>query len=48
MKDERRCTEAVARDHRHLHLLINNAGIGFGAPGATRQESPDGFEFARQ
>ena len=37
--------EAVVRDHRHLHLLINNAGIGFGAPGATRQEGQDGFEL---
>ena len=45
MKGVRALAEAVARDHRHLHLLINNAGIGFGAPGATREESPDGFEL---
>jgi NAD(P)-dependent dehydrogenase (short-subunit alcohol dehydrogenase family) len=41
----RALAEAVARDHRHLHLLINNAGIGFGPPGATRQQGPDGFEL---
>jgi NAD(P)-dependent dehydrogenase (short-subunit alcohol dehydrogenase family) len=45
MEGVRALAEAVARDHRHLHLLINNAGIGFGPPGTTRQEGPDGFEL---
>ena len=37
--------EAVAKDHPHLPLLINNAGIGFGAPSAGREVSPDGYEL---
>ena len=45
MEGVRALAEAVARDHRHLHLLINNAGIGFGPPDTTRQEGPDGFEL---
>src|SRR5215510_1639367 len=45
MEGVRALAKAVARDHRHLHLLINNAGIGFGPPGGTRQESLDGFEL---
>ncbi|MPY89053.1 MAG: SDR family NAD(P)-dependent oxidoreductase [Luteitalea sp.] len=35
----------LAQDHPRLHLLINNAGIGFGSPGADRQESRDRFEL---
>lgn len=28
-----------------LHLLINNAGVGFGPPGGPREESADGLEL---
>ena len=41
----RRLADAIANDHPRLHLLINNAGIGFGTPGTGRVESPDGFEL---
>ena len=37
--------EAVAKDHPRLPLLVSNAGIGFGAPGAGREVSPDGYEL---
>jgi NAD(P)-dependent dehydrogenase (short-subunit alcohol dehydrogenase family) len=40
----RALAEAVARDHPRLPLLINNAGIGTGPPGAARAETVDGFE----
>lgn len=35
----------VQRHHGRLDLLINNAGIGVGRPGARRQTSPDGHEL---
>ncbi|MDD1743719.1 MAG: SDR family oxidoreductase [Methanomassiliicoccales archaeon] len=35
----------VQRNHDHLDLLINNAGIGFGAPGAKRALSRDAYEL---
>ncbi len=35
----------VERDHERLDVLVNNAGIGFGPPGATREESDDGYEL---
>jgi NAD(P)-dependent dehydrogenase (short-subunit alcohol dehydrogenase family) len=41
----RQLAEEVMRDHPQLHLLINNAGIGFGRPGAGREQSQDGFEL---
>jgi NAD(P)-dependent dehydrogenase (short-subunit alcohol dehydrogenase family) len=37
--------EAILRDHDRLELLINNAGIGFGPPGQSRQISADGHEL---
>jgi NAD(P)-dependent dehydrogenase (short-subunit alcohol dehydrogenase family) len=41
----RRLAEDVMKDHPALHLLINNAGVGFGRPGAERELSQDGFEL---
>jgi NAD(P)-dependent dehydrogenase (short-subunit alcohol dehydrogenase family) len=35
----------VQSGHDHLDLLINNAGIGFGAPGAQRALSRDAYEL---
>jgi NAD(P)-dependent dehydrogenase (short-subunit alcohol dehydrogenase family) len=36
---------AVASEAPRLPLLINNAGVGFGAKSAPREESADGFEL---
>jgi NAD(P)-dependent dehydrogenase (short-subunit alcohol dehydrogenase family) len=41
----RRFASAIRRDHKRLDVLVNNAGIGFGGPFATRQESGDGHEL---
>ncbi len=41
----RRLAATVAGDHPLLHLLVNNAGIGSGSPGAGREASADGFEL---
>jgi NAD(P)-dependent dehydrogenase (short-subunit alcohol dehydrogenase family) len=41
----RQLAEAVMKDHPQLNLLINNAGVGFGRPGAGREESQDGLEL---
>ncbi|HET6158505.1 MAG TPA: SDR family NAD(P)-dependent oxidoreductase [Dongiaceae bacterium] len=41
----RTLAEEVAKDHPRLPLLINNAGIGFGPPGAGREVSSDGYEL---
>ncbi|GHH82491.1 3-oxoacyl-ACP reductase [Streptomyces sulfonofaciens] len=35
----------VAAAHPDLDVLVNNAGVGFGAPGAGREESADGHEL---
>jgi NAD(P)-dependent dehydrogenase (short-subunit alcohol dehydrogenase family) len=37
--------EQVTRLAPRLSVLVNNAGVGFGAPGATRQVSRDGHEL---
>jgi short-subunit dehydrogenase len=37
--------EQVSKDHNRIHLLINNAGIGFGRPGSGRELSVDGHEL---
>jgi NAD(P)-dependent dehydrogenase (short-subunit alcohol dehydrogenase family) len=43
---EIRCfAAALSRDHPHIDVLINNAGIGFGRPGGDREESRDGHEL---
>lgn len=41
----RQLAEEIMKDHPQLHLLINNAGVGFGRPGAGREQSKDGFEM---
>lgn len=37
--------DAVVAEYDALHGLVNNAGIGFGPPGATRETSQDGIEL---
>jgi NAD(P)-dependent dehydrogenase (short-subunit alcohol dehydrogenase family) len=41
---ERMATEALAGIDR-LDVLVNNAGVGFGTPGARRQVSRNGYEL---
>jgi NAD(P)-dependent dehydrogenase (short-subunit alcohol dehydrogenase family) len=44
--DEVRGLAAQAADHAgRLDVLVNNAGVGFGAPGAGRELSRDGYEL---
>jgi NAD(P)-dependent dehydrogenase (short-subunit alcohol dehydrogenase family) len=45
LDEVRRFADEIARKHRRLTLLINNAGIGFGAPGSGRELSADGQEM---
>jgi len=40
-----RMAQEIAKNHQALDLLINNVGIGFGAPGAPRQTNKDGQEL---
>jgi len=44
----RKLAKQVQADHDRLHILINNAGIGFGAPGSERELSKDGYELRFQ
>ena len=37
--------ERIAADHERLDVLVNNAAVGFGAPGETRSLSRDGHEL---
>jgi len=41
----RALAEAVRRDHGRLDVLVNNAGIGTGAPGEGRRTTDDGIEL---
>ncbi|GAA0242757.1 SDR family NAD(P)-dependent oxidoreductase [Cryptosporangium japonicum] len=44
--DDVRALAARAADHvGRLDVLVNNAGVGFGAPGAGRELSRDGYEL---
>jgi NAD(P)-dependent dehydrogenase (short-subunit alcohol dehydrogenase family) len=45
LSDVRALAVSVSARHPKLSLLINNAGVGFGAPGAGRELSKDGFEL---
>jgi NAD(P)-dependent dehydrogenase (short-subunit alcohol dehydrogenase family) len=45
MSAVRQLAEEVMKEHPALHLLINNAGVGFGRPGAQRELSQDGLEL---
>lgn len=45
LDEVRRMAREVARAQSRIELLINNAGIGFGAPGAARETSRDGHEL---
>jgi NAD(P)-dependent dehydrogenase (short-subunit alcohol dehydrogenase family) len=36
---------AAVRDRDDLQVLVNNAGVGFGAPGAARELTADGHEL---
>ena len=45
LDEVRRLAADVAAAHDRLHVLINNAGIGFGTSGARRETSHDGYEL---
>jgi NAD(P)-dependent dehydrogenase (short-subunit alcohol dehydrogenase family) len=45
LDEVRGLAEAIKRDHERLEGLVNNAGIGTGAPGAKREVSRDGYEL---
>jgi NAD(P)-dependent dehydrogenase (short-subunit alcohol dehydrogenase family) len=45
LDEVRRLAHDIERDHDRLDLLVNNAGIGFGKPGAGRELSADGYEL---
>ncbi|MEQ1855461.1 MAG: SDR family NAD(P)-dependent oxidoreductase [Longimicrobiales bacterium] len=45
MANVRNLAATVLRDYSRLDVLVNNAGIGRGADGATREESADGHEL---
>jgi NAD(P)-dependent dehydrogenase (short-subunit alcohol dehydrogenase family) len=44
LDDVRTLADRVVSAHDRLDVVINNAGIGFGQPGASRQTSRDGHE----
>jgi NAD(P)-dependent dehydrogenase (short-subunit alcohol dehydrogenase family) len=45
LDEVRRLAHELTAAHDRIALLINNAGIGFGAPGAGRETSRDGHEL---
>lgn len=45
MAQVRELAATVLRDYERLDVLVNNAGIGRGADGATREESQEGHEL---
>ncbi|HEX4100933.1 MAG: SDR family NAD(P)-dependent oxidoreductase [Pseudonocardiaceae bacterium] len=40
-----RLADEVLERYSQLHALVNNAGVGFGAPGGAREVSADGIEL---
>jgi NAD(P)-dependent dehydrogenase (short-subunit alcohol dehydrogenase family) len=40
-----RLAETVLERHAELHVLVNNAGVGFGPPDGAREVSRDGIEL---
>jgi NAD(P)-dependent dehydrogenase (short-subunit alcohol dehydrogenase family) len=45
LDEVRRFARDIAEAHTRIAVLINNAGIGFGPPGAAREASRDGHEL---
>jgi NAD(P)-dependent dehydrogenase (short-subunit alcohol dehydrogenase family) len=45
LDEVRELAHEISTAHDRLNVLINNAGIGFGSPGAERQVSRDGHEL---
>jgi len=45
LEEVRGLASAIESRHDKLDVLINNAGVGFGRPGASRELSKDGFEL---
>jgi NAD(P)-dependent dehydrogenase (short-subunit alcohol dehydrogenase family) len=45
LKEVERLAETMLQSNDALHLLVNNAGIGFGHPFQGRQVSADGYEL---
>jgi NAD(P)-dependent dehydrogenase (short-subunit alcohol dehydrogenase family) len=45
LDEVRSLADQVRAEHARLDVLVNNAGVGFGAPDAGRQASRDGHEL---
>jgi NAD(P)-dependent dehydrogenase (short-subunit alcohol dehydrogenase family) len=45
LREVGRLADAVLDEYDELHCLVNNAGVGFGAPGAGRELSANGIEL---
>ena len=45
LDETRNVAETISREHERIDVLVNNAGIGFGPPNASRQISRDGHEL---
>jgi NAD(P)-dependent dehydrogenase (short-subunit alcohol dehydrogenase family) len=45
LADVDRMADELAKRYERIDVLVNNAGVGFGAPGSGREESADGIEL---
>ena len=45
LREVDRLADSVLDTYDRLHVLVNNAGVGFGAPEGPREESADGIEL---